>query len=129
MSRMAQAIAAVDSPIRVEGFTDNVPITGGRFASNWQLSAARAASVAQSFASSGINPELLSAIGYGEFHPIASNDSVEGRGQNRRVVVAIAKHKSAGVIGPVVNADKQTDSIQTKVLRRVTQLPGSIGIL
>jgi len=72
--------------IRIEGHTDNVPIHTARFASNWELSTARATEMIKLFiAQYAIAPNRLSASGYGEYYPIASNDTPEGRAQNRRV--------------------------------------------
>ena len=72
--------------IRVEGHTDNVPIHNAAFDSNWELSSARATVIARLFLEwHTIVPERISAAGYGEFHPVASNDTADGRAQNRRV--------------------------------------------
>jgi len=72
--------------IRIEGHTDNVPIHTARFDSNWELSTARATEMIKLFiAQFGIAPNRLSASGYSEYYPIASNDTPEGRAQNRRV--------------------------------------------
>ena len=79
------------SPIRVEGFTDNIPINNARYPSNWELSTARASAVVQLFIEEGILPSRLAAIGYGEHQPVASNDTVEGRDRNRRIVLMISK--------------------------------------
>lgn len=129
VNRMAAALRGVGTPIRVEGFTDNVPVRGGRFGSNWQLSAARAAALVDRFATAGLNPELMSAIGFGEFHPIAQNTSEQGRRKNRRVVVAVAKHETVGSTGPVAKAAAREEVLPAQTLRRVTTLPGAIGIL
>jgi len=75
--------------IQVEGFTDNVPIATESFPSNWELSAHRAASVVHLFMSQGVQPERMAAIGYGEYRPITENVTLEGRQQNRRVVLVI----------------------------------------
>jgi len=75
--------------IHVEGFTDNVPISNPIFPSNWELSAARAASVVRLLADTGMNPVNMAAIGYGEFRPIADNNTREGRIKNRRVVLIV----------------------------------------
>lgn len=91
---VAQMLAKFDNPVQVEGFTDNIPISNRRFSSNWELSAARSASVVKVLANNGVAPERLAAVGYGEFQPIASNDSAEGRAKNRRVVLMIAKDRS-----------------------------------
>jgi chemotaxis protein MotB len=88
--------------IRVEGHSDDRPIHTDRFRSNWDLSACRAAAVVMEIAKvTGMGPERLSAAGYGEFHPIASNATPEGRAQNRRVdlVVRVVDRK------PDENAD------------------------
>jgi chemotaxis protein MotB len=76
--------------IGIEGHTDNVPIKLSGWKSNWELSTARALSVLHYLVKEqGIAPERLSAIGYGEYRPVASNDTAEGRKQNRRVEIVI----------------------------------------
>jgi len=76
--------------IRVEGHTDNWQIRGGRYSSNWELSSARALEVVQFLSHiSGIDEGKFSALGYGEFRPIAGNDTIEGRSKNRRVEIFI----------------------------------------
>jgi chemotaxis protein MotB len=72
--------------LRIEGHTDNVPIHNAEFDSNWELSAARATGIARLFLSfNAIPAERLSAAGYAEFHPVSTNDTAEGRAENRRV--------------------------------------------
>src|SRR5271167_1209226 len=74
--------------IVIEGFTDNEPILeplASRFPNNWYLSAARAISVVSYLDEQGIDPNHLSAVAFGKYHPIASNDSPAGRAQNRRI--------------------------------------------
>jgi chemotaxis protein MotB len=75
--------------VRIEGHTDSVPISTARFSSNWELSASRAAGVARFFVEQGLDPERLTAAGLGEFHPIAPNDSREGRARNRRIEIVL----------------------------------------
>jgi len=76
--------------IGIEGHTDNVPIKQSGWKSNWELSTARALSVLHYLADDqGISPERLSAIGYGEYRPVASNETKDGRKQNRRVEIVI----------------------------------------
>jgi chemotaxis protein MotB len=75
-----------DYEIIVEGHTDNVPIYTQQFASNWELSTARATAVVRYLVEKGIKPQKVSAIGYGEFRPVANNDTPENRQKNRRVV-------------------------------------------
>jgi Flagellar motor protein len=80
--------------MRIEGHTDNVPISNGQFSSNWQLSSARAANVTEFLiANSGIQPQKLSAVGYGEYRPILDNSTEEGRARNRRVDIIIVNSK------------------------------------
>jgi chemotaxis protein MotB len=76
--------------IRIEGHTDNVPIHNGRYQSNWELSTARATEIIKLFITKyGMAPERLSASGYGEYYPMATNDTPEGRTLNRRVDLVI----------------------------------------
>lgn len=78
--------------VRIEGHTDNVPIHNARFDSNWSLSMARASSALQYFIDSKkIGMDKLSAVAYGEYQPIADNDTEEGRAANRRVDFVIEK--------------------------------------
>ncbi len=78
-----------ENNIGIEGHTDNVPIKYSRWKSNWELSAHRALSVLHYLESKGIDPKRLSAIGYGEYHPVAPNDTPEHRQLNRRVEIVI----------------------------------------
>jgi chemotaxis protein MotB len=83
------------SPLRVEGHTDNIPIHTAQFQSNWELSTARSTAIARLLLEhGGINPANLSAAGYAEFHPIASNNTEEGRAQNRRVDIILLRPPS-----------------------------------
>jgi chemotaxis protein MotB len=92
--------------IRIEGHTDNVPIHTKEFPTNWELSAARALNITRLLTEGGyLAPERLAASGYGEFHPVASNDTAEGRAQNRRVELVVLKDlKSEGEGNNVMNA-------------------------
>jgi chemotaxis protein MotB len=75
-----------DSPVRIEGHTDNLPEHSTLYASNWELSSARASAITRFLLErSHANPAQLSVAGYAEFHPIASNATPEGRARNRRV--------------------------------------------
>ena len=91
LNKMANMINKIPYPVRVEGHTDNVPIHTDRFPSNWELSIARAVSVVKYFAGSGkIDPQRLSAVGYGDTRPLVSNDSPVNRTRNRRVEIVLA---------------------------------------
>jgi chemotaxis protein MotB len=90
ISRLAGVLKQRPENLRIEGHTDNVPIHTARFATNWELSTARATDLIQLLIMNyGIPPAHLSAAGYGEFHPVATNDTIEGRAQNRRLDVVI----------------------------------------
>jgi chemotaxis protein MotB len=79
-----------DREFLIAGHTDNVPLKrGGRFADNWELSTARATTVVELMVDEGVPPEQLAAAGYGEFDPIASNETAEGRQQNRRLEIIL----------------------------------------
>lgn len=95
---IAKIMKSFPNPVNVEGFTDNVPIKNEMFPSNWVLSAARAASVVHIFEKNGVAPERMTAIGYGEYRPIADNTSPSGRRKNRRVVLAVlAENKTVRI--------------------------------
>ena len=75
--------------VGIEGHTDNQPIKYSGWKSNWELSTHRALSVLHYLEEKGISPARLSAIGYGEYRPVASNDTPEGRQLNRRVEIVV----------------------------------------
>ncbi|HEU5341701.1 flagellar motor protein MotB [Edaphobacter sp.] len=82
-----------NAPLRIEGHTDNVPIHTLQYATNWELSTARATAIARLLLSSGhIDPANVAAAGYAEYHPIASNATEAGRAQNRRVDIILLQH-------------------------------------
>ena len=90
ISRIAGVLHTIPNSVRVEGHTDGTPIHTARFASNWELSTARATSVVEFFIErSGIAAERLSAAGYAEFHPVADNGDAAARFRNRRVDIII----------------------------------------
>ncbi len=86
--------------VQVEGHTDRQPISNSNFPSNWELSAVRASAVVRLFIDSGVAPARLTAVGHGDNHPLASNDTAEGRARNRRVAVTIL----SALPDPVVEA-------------------------
>lgn len=89
LAKVAEVVRGVPNVINIEGYTDDVPISTGIYPSNWDLSSARATSVVKELIKNNIPPTRLSAVGYGEFHPIADNTSEEGRFKNRRVVLVL----------------------------------------
>jgi chemotaxis protein MotB len=81
-----------DKAIRIEGHTDNVPIHGqltARYPTNWELSAARAINVTRYLQEQGIDPLVLAAVAYGEYRPVAPNDTEEGKARNRRIEIIL----------------------------------------
>ncbi|HLA36257.1 MAG TPA: flagellar motor protein MotD [Rhodocyclaceae bacterium] len=89
LAAMGDILKTTEFPITVEGHTDNTPIGTPQFPSNWELSGMRASSVVRLFIETGVNPRSLTAIGYGEYRPVADNATVEGKQRNRRVAVLI----------------------------------------
>jgi chemotaxis protein MotB len=90
ISAISETLLPHTNVIRVEGFTDDVPIATNTFASNWELSTARAAAVVKQLVAEGIAPERLAAVGYGEHQPVVHNDSDEHRARNRRIVLMVS---------------------------------------
>lgn len=78
-----------DRKLQVAGHTDNVPISTGRFPSNWELSTARAVNVVKYLVEQGVQPAELSAAGYSEYDPVADNESTEGKAKNRRIEIVL----------------------------------------
>ncbi len=94
LSSLAKTLPA--GPLRIEGHTDNVPIHTAQFATNWELSTARATAIARLLLDRGpIDPANVSAAGYAEFHPVASNATEEGRARNRRVDIILLRRPAA----------------------------------
>ena len=90
LRQIAAALNGAPYDLRIEGHTDNVPIHSAEFDSNWELSSARATRIARLFIEmKALSPDRLSAAGYAEFHPVASNATAAGRGENRRVDLVI----------------------------------------
>jgi chemotaxis protein MotB len=88
--RVAEFLQGRNCSLRIEGHTDNVPIHTASFASNWELSTARATELVKLLIEvEGFAPERLSAAGYGEFHPVAENSSAAGQQLNRRVDIVV----------------------------------------
>lgn len=90
LEKISQILEKMPNSIRIEGHTDNQPINTSQYPSNWELSTARATSIVKLFISQyKFPPEKISAAGYGEFRPIASNTTLEGRQSNRRVDIVV----------------------------------------
>jgi chemotaxis protein MotB len=90
------AAALPSTPMRVEGHTDTVPIHTAQFATNWELSSARATTIVRYLVDHGsVKPMQLAATGYAEFRPIATNETAEGRAKNRRVDIILLSPQAA----------------------------------
>lgn len=89
LAGLTPVLAGAPSRLRVEGHTDDLQIRSAAFPSNWELSTARAISVIRYLEDHGIERGRLSVAGYGEFHPLAPNDSAERRALNRRVEIVV----------------------------------------
>jgi len=90
LAEVAEVLGEIDDrSFQVEGHTDNVPISTAQFPSNWELSAARALSVVKLLVSRGVAPENVSGAGYGEYHPVATNQTADGRRLNRRIEIVM----------------------------------------
>jgi len=94
LARRVRSYKAVET--RVEGHTDNIPIAGGKYPSNWELSSARASAVVRALVRrAGMDPHRMTAVGYGEYRPIADNNTIEGRKANRRIDIMIRQPPNA----------------------------------
>jgi chemotaxis protein MotB len=97
LNDVVESLASYSNGIRVEGHTDNVPMSSTAFPSNWELSTARATSVLQYLVKHDFEPDRMSAAGYGEYRPVADNDSEAGRQKNRRVdIVLLSEQREKG---------------------------------
>jgi outer membrane protein OmpA-like peptidoglycan-associated protein len=114
LDKLADVLKPFPNPIRVEGHTDNRPIRTAAFPSNWELSAARAASVVHQFTKQGIDPLRLEIVGFGEFHPRQPNDSTDGRNANRRVAILVLEQVAPGS-AMTVRSNAQTPQTQSDV--------------
>lgn len=91
---VSNVLNKIDNYVRVEGHTDNLPISTSEYHSNWQLSSVRASNVVEFLINYGeISPSRLSAVGYGEYRPVVDNTTEEGRAKNRRVDILILNNK------------------------------------
>ncbi|WP_404338969.1 flagellar motor protein MotB [Pseudoalteromonas mariniglutinosa] len=114
-----QIIAPVDNYIRVRGYTDNESIRNEIFRSNWELSVARATSVLVELEALGITPARMAIEGYGQYAPFASNETAQGRAENRKVVVALSKYG----LPQVTEKDTQTNDQAAKTRAKEIELP------
>ncbi len=119
LKNVAEVIKPIPNFINIEGHTDNIPIETLEFPSNWDLSSARATSVVRQFQQFGISSLRLAAVGYGEFHPVADNTTIEGRRKNRRVIVLLISQAFARY--------GMTDSERANLLNIETEKENSVS--
>jgi len=119
IEKIAKILAPYENPIHIEGFTDNLPISTAQYPTNWELSAARAASMVRLLAIQGVSPTRLAAVGYGEFQPVADNATAAGRGRNRRVVLVISRHLD--VRRSITGVESASDTVNGALQRAGTQ--------
>lgn len=118
LDTLAERLRTMPNEIRVEGHTDNIPIATPLYPSNWELSSARATTVARYFVENDdIAPQRLIAAGMGEFRPVAENDTREGRARNRRVDLV--------VLFPQTPGGAQAAQARTQLDQRVAESRGS----
>ncbi len=117
ITRLADVFRDYPNAIRVEGHTDNLPIKSTAFPSNWELSAARAASVVRVLATNGVDPVRLEVLGLAEYRPTKSNETPDGRNTNRRVMILILNGS------PQPNPPAAADAAQAAGAQRLAQTP------
>ncbi len=125
LSKVADSLSSYSNPIRVEGNTDDVPIRSAAFKSNWELSTARATNIVHYLIDAyGFAPDKISAVGYGEYRPIADNSTEEGRRKNRRVdIVLLSKNGEEGESEPGSTAPKPAQATQPPAPSQAEQPP------
>ncbi|WP_145010099.1 flagellar motor protein MotD [Pseudomonas oryzihabitans] len=92
LEKVAKILAPFGNPVQVQGYTDDRPISTALYPTNWELSAARAASIVRLLIGNGIAPQRLAVVGYGAYQPVTDNGSEAGRARNRRVVLLISRN-------------------------------------
>ena len=108
LNKIGNVLIETANQIRIEGHTDNVPISNHEFKSNWELSAARATEVVRYLVESfGFPPDRISAAGYAEYRPVADNNSAEHRALNRRIEIVIVKSSQSDLVkkNPIFDSD------------------------
>lgn len=96
MDQLAAALGSLPNEVLVEGHTDAVPVRGGRFKDNWELSAARAGAVIERLSAGGLDPARLTALGYAHYRPVDTNKTRAGRERNRRIEISLLRTTDRG---------------------------------
>ncbi|MDX3773768.1 OmpA family protein [Chromatiaceae bacterium AAb-1] len=127
LMEIARVINPVNNYLRVRGYTDDQPINNELFASNWELSVARATSVLRLLETLGVSPYRMAIEGFGQYYPATSNNDPQGRAENRKVVIAVSRY-AYQPSEPEVVEDEENEVLQQK-LEQVTQDDGSIRVI
>lgn len=116
LRQIAARLGTTPYDLRIEGHTDNLPIHNAEFDSNWELSSARATHIARLILDQKlIAPGRISAAGYAEFHPVASNDTAEGRAENRRIDLVVLPRAKIDFASPAQPASPQKTGAWRKI--------------
>lgn len=113
LKKISGAISGLPNYVRVEGFTDNVPISSGRYKSNWELASQRAINVAQILIDGGFAPQRISTVSYGEYRPTVPNDNEIDRKLNRRVDIVVMTQANSK-LEPKMNNESKDEEADTK---------------
>ena len=95
LEKVATVLAKLAYQVKIKGHTDSTPISSSQFPSNWELSSARASTVVRLLIANGVSPRYISAEGYAHYHPVATNDTAQGRALNRRVEIVYERDSIA----------------------------------
>ncbi len=95
LKKVAVVLSKLAYHVKIKGHTDNQPISSGQYPSNWELSSARASTVTRLLVANGVSPKYISAEGYAQYHPVATNDTARGRALNRRVEIVYERDSIA----------------------------------
>ena len=95
LKKVASVLSRLAYHVRIRGHTDSEPISTAQYPSNWELSSARASTVVRLLIVNGVNPFYISAEGYAQYHPVATNDTPQGRARNRRVEIVYERDSIA----------------------------------
>jgi outer membrane protein OmpA-like peptidoglycan-associated protein len=124
--RIANMLRQRDYRLRIEGHTDNAPIHTAQFPSNWELSTARATEIVRLLiVRDGFSPDGLSAAGFAEYHPVATNSTAEGRGMNRRVDIVVLGHSLTP--GPLTQGGTQSQALAAAATPAIKTAPASFA--
>ena len=125
LDQIAAILEPFTNPVRIEGYTDDVPINTALYPSNWELSAGRAASVARLFAQDGVDSKRLGIEGWADNKPAGDNSTEDGRNRNRRVLVVVLGNQS-GADRFIVTPDNASGVMQADVSGKPTVGPAAV---